>query len=74
MTTVRTNQQTRLFNYLIKTKTVTTAQAQARLRIANPSAVVARMRDQGIAIRTSVRVNKQGNKVFEYRLDTKNSK
>ena len=74
MTTVRTNQRTRLFNYLIKTKTVTTAQARARLRIANPSAVVARMRDQGIAIRTSVRVNKQGNKVFEYRLDTKNSK
>jgi len=68
------NQQTRLYNYLTKTKRVTTAQAQAHLNIANPSAVVARMRDEGIAIRSSVRVNKQGNKVFEYRLDTKNSK
>jgi len=66
MKTARTNQKTRLFNYLTKNKTVTIAQAQARLNIANPSAVVAHMRNDGVSIRTSVRFNKQGNKVFEY--------
>jgi len=68
MKTARINQKTRLFNYLAKNKTVTTAQAQARLQIANPSAVVAHMRNDGVSIRTTVRFNKEGNKVFEYRL------
>ena len=64
-------QKARLFKLLAKGTEVTIAEATQRLSIANPSAVVAQLREDGLPIYTNRRKNAQGQTVFKYRLDTK---
>jgi hypothetical protein len=64
-----TPQTVRLFNFLAKRGEVTIAEARKTLRIANPSAVVAQLRDAGARIYTNKRTNARGETVFKYRLD-----
>ena len=64
-------QKARLFKLLAKGAEVTIAEAAQRLSIANPSAVVAQLREDGLPIYTNRRKNAQGQTVFKYRLDTK---
>jgi len=68
--TKSTSQKARLFNFLAKGKEVTTAEVSKRLSIANPSAVIAELRNEGARIYTNKRTNSQGQTVFKYRLDT----
>jgi len=68
------NQKTRLVNFLAKGKEVTIAEAAARLRIANPSAVVASLRQDGHVIWTNRRKDtKTGRTIYRYRYDAKRS-
>ena len=60
-----------MFKLLAKGTEVTIAEAAKRLSIANPSAVVAQLRDDGLPIYTNRRKNAQGQTVYKYRLDTK---
>ena len=69
--TKSTSQKARLFNFLAKGQEVTTAEVSKRLSIANPSAVVASLREDGLPIYTNRRKNAQGQTVYKYRLDTK---
>jgi Mn-dependent DtxR family transcriptional regulator len=71
MNSTNTTQKVRLFNLLAKGTEVTIAEASKRLKIANPSAVVAQLREDGARIYTNRRTNSQGKVVFKYRLDTK---
>ena len=64
-------QKARLFKLLAKGTEVTIAEATTRLSIANPSAVVAQLREDGFPIYTNRRKNAQGQTVYKYRLDTK---
>jgi len=64
-------QKARLFKLLAKGTEVTIAEAAQRLSIANPSAVVAQLREDGFPIYTNRRKNAQGQTVYKYRLDTK---
>ena len=64
-------QKARLFKLLAKGTEVTIAEASKRLSIANPSAVVAQLRDEGLPIYTNRRKDAQGQTVYKYRLDTK---
>lgn len=70
MNSNKTNQKDRVFNFLSKGTEVTTAELSKRLKIANPSAVVAQLRDEGARIYTNKRTNSKGQTVFKYRLDT----
>jgi len=71
MNSTKTTQKVRLFNLLAKGTEVTIAEASKRLNIANPSAVIAQLRDDGARIYTNRRTNSKGQIVFKYRLDTK---
>lgn len=64
-----TSQKVRLFNLLAKGKEISIAEASTHLKIANPSAVVARLREDGARIYTNRRSNAAGQTVFKYRLD-----
>ena len=64
-------QKARLFKLLAKGTEVTIAEATQRLSIANPSAVVAQLREDGLPIYTNRRKDAQGQTVYKYRLDTK---
>lgn len=65
------NQKVRLVNFLASGEEKTTAQVRNTLRIANPSAVVAALRQDGFAIYTNKRTLKNGRTVFKYRLNVK---
>ena len=67
--TTSKSQKARLFNFLAKGKEVSIAEASKRLNIANPSAVVAQLREDGARIYTNRRRTAQGQTVFKYRLD-----
>jgi Mn-dependent DtxR family transcriptional regulator len=71
MNSTKNTQKVRLFNLLAKGTEVTIAEVSKRLRIANPSAVVSQLREEGARIYTNRRKNSQGQIVFKYRLDTK---
>lgn len=69
-----TNQKTRLVNFLTSRKEASIAEASARLRIANPSAVVAALREEGHIIWTNRYTDrKTGRKIYRYRYDVKRS-
>ena len=61
-----------MFNLLAKGKEVTVADASQRLSIANPSAVIAALRDEGHVIWTNRRTQ-AGKTVFTYRYDAPRS-
>ena len=67
--TTSKSQKARLFNFLAKGKEVSIVEASKRLNIANPSAVVAQLREDGARIYTNRHRNAQGQTVFKYRLD-----
>ena len=67
--TTSKSQKARLFNFLAKGKEVSIVEASKRLNIANPSAVVAQLREDGARIYTNRRSNAAGQTVFKYRLD-----
>ena len=67
--TTSKSQKARLFNFLAKGKEVSIVEASKRLNIANPSAVVAQLREDGARIYTNRHRNDQGQTVFKYRLD-----
>lgn len=62
-----------MFNLLAKGKEVTVAEAARRLAIANPSAVISALRDEGHVIMTNRRTSKAGKTVFAYRYDAPRS-
>lgn len=70
MSKSNTTQKVRLFNLLAKGQEVTTAEAAHRCSIANVSAVISRLRDDGIQIHTNRRTNKSGKPVYKYSLKT----
>ena len=67
--TTSKSQKARLFNFLAKGKEVSIVEASKRLNIANISAVVAQLREDGARIYTNRRRTAQGQTVFKYRLD-----
>ena len=71
MNSTKSTQKVRMFNLLAKGTEITIAEAAKRLGIANPSAVVSQLRDDGFPIYTNRRKTAQGQTVFKYRLDTK---
>jgi NhaP-type Na+/H+ and K+/H+ antiporter len=73
MSKSNSTQKTRMFNLLAKGNEVSIAEASRRLSIANPSAVVAALRDEGHVIWTNRRTAKNGDTVFVYRYDTQRS-
>lgn len=75
MSNSNNTQKVRLFNLLAKGQEVSTAEATSRLRIANVSAVISQMREDGLRIYTNRRTDKRSGKtVFKYRLDIASSK
>lgn len=66
-------QKTRMFNLLAKGNEVSIAEATRRLSIANPSAVVSALREDGHVIWTNRRTTKTGATVFVYRYDAARS-
>ena len=67
-------QKTRLVNFLAKGNEVTSAEAAKRLNIANPSAVISDLRNEGHVIWTNRSVDaKTGRPVYRYRYDAKRS-
>lgn len=73
MSKSNTSQKNRMFNLLSSGKEVTVADAAKRLAIANPSAVISALRDEGHVIWTNRRTSKAGKTVFVYRYDTARS-
>lgn len=69
MSKFNTTQATRLVNALANGQ-VTTAFAQRKLKIANPSAVISALRDAGYTIYTNARKT-SGKTVYSYRLASK---
>lgn len=70
-----TTQKIRLFNLLSKGQEVSTAEAALRCSIANVSAVIWQMREDGLKIHTHRRTDKRSGKaVYKYRLDVTRSK
>ena len=68
------SQKTRMFNLLATGKQVSVADAAARLSIANPSAVVSQLRNEGHVIWTNRRTDSEtGETVFTYRYDAARS-
>lgn len=62
-----------MFNLLAKGNEVSIAEASRRLSIANPSAVVSALRDEGHVIWTNRRTSKTGETVYVYRYDAQRS-
>lgn len=68
------SQKTRMFNLLASGKQVSVADASKRLSIANPSAVISQLRDEGHVIWTNRRTDaKTGETIFTYRYDAARS-
>lgn len=64
-----------MFNLLANGQEVSIAEAARRCNIANVSAVVSQMREDGLQIYTNRRTDKRTGKiVFKYRLDVARSK
>lgn len=74
MNSTKSTQKVRLFNLLATGTEVTIAEASKRLAIANPSAVIAQLREDGEHIYTNRRTNSKGETVFKYRLNTKSAR
>lgn len=67
--TKHANQKTRLIRLLAKGQEFSVAEIANRCRIANPSAVVAQLREDGARIYTNERKDaKTGRTVYKYRL------
>jgi hypothetical protein len=62
------NQAVRLYVFLQKNKEVSTREITKSLRIANPTAVVHKLRENGVKIYTNPRRSASGKRVFKYRL------
>lgn len=63
----------KVLNYLSKTdgyNTLTVSKMQSTFGIANPSATINELRNEGHAIYLNSRINSNGDKVFFYRLGT----
>lgn len=71
MNSTTSTQKARLFKLLSKGTEVSINEVATRLDIANPSAVISQLRDEGAPIFTNRRKNAQGETVFKYRLNTK---
>lgn len=71
MNSIKTTQKVRLFNLLASGTEITIRQATQRLRIANPSAVVSKLRDDGFPIATVSYTNAKGQTVYKYRIAKK---
>jgi len=70
MSNSNNTQKVRLFNLLAKGQEVTSAEAARRCSIANVSAVISQMREDGLRIYTNRRTDKRSGKtVYKYRLD-----
>lgn len=70
MAKTNTNQKTRMIKFLANGKEFTITELERRLAIANPSAVVAQLRDEGHVIWTNRHTDtKTGRRVFKYRYD-----
>lgn len=63
----RTTQKSRLLSLLATGKNVTVNEARKRCRIANPSAVVSLLRDEGVTIFTNVKKTATG-VTYAYRM------
>ena len=66
--TKHTNQKTRLIRLLAKGQEFSANEISARCQIANPSAVVSQLREDGARIYTNERKDKTGRTVYKYRL------
>ncbi len=70
MTKSNTTQKSRLLKLLASSKEITTREAASRCAIANPSAVIAALREDGHVIWTNRRKDaKTGRAVYHYRYD-----
>jgi hypothetical protein len=70
MTKSNTTQKSRLLKLLANGKEITTREAASRCAIANPSAVIAALREDGHVIWTNRRKDaKTGRAVYRYRYD-----
>ena len=67
--TTRNTQKSRLFNLLAAGKEITVNEARKRCRIANPTAVISRLREEGAVIYTNVKKT-SGRTTYAYRMGT----